>query len=106
MQPQYYYNLIQSIAYFIAAIVPIYFIVKSRKNKDDRKSFEKISILLVGFILIQGVYHVLGMFGLKLLSKGFLEPLSIIILLLFAIIYLLYTKKQRKSYKLNQGDIK
>jgi len=101
IQPQYFYNLIQSIAYFIAAIVPIYFIVKSRKNKDGRKSFENISILLIGFILIQGVYHILGMFGLKLLSKGFLEPLSIIILLLFVLIYFLYTKKERKSYNFN-----
>jgi preprotein translocase subunit YajC len=101
IQPQYFYNLIQSIAYFIAAIVPIYFIVKSRKNKDGRKSFENISILLIGFILIQGVYHILGMFGLKLLSKGFLEPLSIIILLLFGLTYFLYTKKERKSYNFN-----
>ena len=101
MPPQYYFNLIQSIAYFIAAIVPIYFIVKSRKNKDGRKSFENISILLIGFILIQGVYHILGMFGLKLLSKGFLEPLSIIILLLFGLTYFLYTKKERKSYNFN-----
>jgi preprotein translocase subunit YajC len=101
IQPQNFYNLIQSIAYFIAAIVPIYFIVKSRKNKDGRKSFENISILLIGFILIQGVYHILGMFGLKLLSKGFLEPLSIIILLLFGLTYFLYTKKERKSYNFN-----
>lgn len=101
IQPQYYYNLIQSIAYFVAAIVPIYFIVKSRKNKDGRKSFENISILLIGFILIQGVYHILGMFGLKLLSKGFLEPISIIILLLFGLTYFLYTKKERKSYNFN-----
>jgi preprotein translocase subunit YajC len=102
MQPQYYYNLIQSIAYFIAAIVPIYFIVKSRENKDARKSFENISILLIGFILIQGVYHLFGMFGFKLLAKGFLEPLSIIILLLFGLTYFfLYTKKERKSYKFN-----
>jgi preprotein translocase subunit YajC len=101
IQPQYFYNLIQSIAYFIAALVPIYFIVKSRKNKDGRKCFENISILLIGFILIQGVYHILGMFGLKLLSKGFLEPLSIIILLLFVLTYFLYTKKERKSYNFN-----
>jgi preprotein translocase subunit YajC len=101
MQPQYYYNLIQSIAYFIAVIVPIYFIAKSRKNKDGRKSFENISILLIGFILIQGVYHVLGIFGLKFVSKGFLEPSSIIILLLFGMTYFLYTKKERKSYKFN-----
>ena len=98
MQPQYYYNLIQSIAYFIAAIVPIYFIIKSRKNKDGRKPFEKISILLVGFILIQGVYHLFGMFGLKLIAKGILEPLSIIILLSFGLTYFLYTKRNKENH--------
>ena len=102
MQPQYYYNLIQSIAYFTAATVPIYFILKSRENKEVRKPFENISILLIGFILIQAVYHLLGIFGLKLLSKGFLEPLSIIILLLFGLTYFfLYAKKERKLYNFN-----
>jgi hypothetical protein len=101
LPPQYYYNLIQSVAYFIAAIVPVYFVLKSRKNNDDRKSFENISILFVGFILIQGVYHLFGVFGFKLLAKGFLEPLSIVVLLLFGLTYLWYTKKDRKSYKFN-----
>jgi chromate transport protein ChrA len=101
LPPQYYYNLIQSVAYFIAAIVPVYFVLKSRKNNDDRKSFENISLLFVGFILIQGVYHLFGVFGFKLLAKGFLEPLSIIVLLLFGLTYLRYTKNERKSYKFN-----
>jgi hypothetical protein len=100
LPPQYYYNLIQSVAYFIAAIVPVYFVLKSRKN-NDRKSFENISILFVGFILIQGVYHLFGVFGFKLLAKGFLEPLSIVVLLLFGLTYLRYTKNERKSYKFN-----
>jgi chromate transport protein ChrA len=98
---QYYYNLIQSVAYFIAAIVPVYFVLKSRKNNDNRKSFENISLLFVGFILIQGVYHLFGVFGFKLLAKGFLEPLSIVVLLLFGLTYLQYTKNERKSYKFN-----
>jgi hypothetical protein len=102
LTPQYYYNLIQSVAYFIAAIVPVYFVLKSRKNNDDRKSFENISILFVVFILIQGVYHLFGVFGFKLLAKGILEPLSIIVLLLFGLTYFWYTKKKaRKSYKFN-----
>jgi hypothetical protein len=101
LPPQYYYNLIQSVAYFIAAIVPVYFVLKSRKNNDYRKSFENISLLFVGFILIQGVYHLFGVFGFKLLAKGFLEPLSIVVLLLFGLTYLRYTKNERKSYKFN-----
>jgi chromate transport protein ChrA len=101
LPPQYYYNLIQSVAYFIAAIVPVYFVLKSRKNNDNRKSFENISILFVGFILIQGVYHFFSIFGFKLLAKGFLEPLSIVVLLLFGLTYLRHTKNERKSYKFN-----
>jgi chromate transport protein ChrA len=101
LPPQYYYNLIQSVAYFIAAIVPVYFVLKSRKNNDNRKSFENISLLFVGFILIQGVYHLFGVIGFKLLAKGFLEPLSIVVLLLFGLTYLRYTKNERKSYKFN-----
>jgi intracellular septation protein A len=95
MQPQYYYNLLDAIVYFIAATVPVYFILKS-----NNKHLRNITIALVSFILLQGVYHIAGTIGFKLLAKGFLEPSSIIVLLLFGVIYLLSVLREKRSYEL------
>ena len=100
LQPQYY-NLIDALVYFIAATVPIYFILKLRNtNYSSTKHLTHIIILLLSFILIQGIYHVAGLVGFRLLAKGILEPLSIITLLSFAGIYLLYVSTKRRMTEL------
>ena len=65
LQPQYYYNLIQAVVYFIAAIVPVYFILKLKNTNNDngKRHLRNMTILLVSFILIQGVYHFAGTIG-------------------------------------------
>jgi hypothetical protein len=98
MLPSQYYNIIDAIVYLIAAIIPAYFILKSRHriNNND-KHLRKLTIILIGFILLQVLYHVIGTFGFRLLAKGFLEPLSMAALLLFGIMYLLSTLKTKKQ---------
>jgi hypothetical protein len=46
------------------------------------------------FILIHGLYHIFGFFGYSLVAEEFFEPLSVIILILFALlmIKILYPK--------------
>ncbi len=99
LQIQHYYNFIESLAYFIAAIIPIYFIIKSGKtyNNRNKKILVNISIILVSFIIMQGIYHTLQITGLKILAKTILEPISIVILLLFGLIYLWYTTREKTS---------
>jgi Ca2+/Na+ antiporter len=92
LQTQYYYNLIDAIVYLVAAIIPAYFILKSRKsinNNDNNNYFRKLTMVLVGFILIQVFYHIAAIIGFRLLAKGFLEPLSMAALLFFGAIYLI-----------------
>jgi len=102
LQPQYYYNLIQALVYFIAATVPVYFILKLKNtnNDNDKKHLRNMTILLVSFILIQGVYHFAGTIGFKLFAKGLLEPLSIMVLLSFGILYLIGVLKERRLHEL------
>ena len=99
-----YYHLIDAIVYLIAAAIPIYFILKSRKSIDNNNNhLLKLTIVLVGFILIQVLYHIAGIAGFRLLAKGFLEPLSMALLLLFGIIYIISiwkTKRQRQQQEL------
>jgi Ca2+/Na+ antiporter len=98
-----YYNLIDAIVYLIAAIIPAYFILKSRKSINNNNDFRKLTMVLVGFILVQVFYHIAAIIGFRLLAKGFLEPLSMAALLFFGAIYLISTwkiKKQRQQQEL------
>jgi Ca2+/Na+ antiporter len=98
-----YYHLIDAIVYLIAAAIPIYFILKSRKSIDSNNHLLRLTTALVGFIFIQVLYHIAGIAGFRLLAKGFLEPLSMALLLLFGIIYIISiwnTKRQRQQQEL------
>jgi hypothetical protein len=103
MLPSQYYNIIDAIVYLIAAIIPAYFIIKSRDSINDNDNhLRKLTIILIGFILLQVFYHIIATFGFKLLAKGLLEPFSMAVLLLFGIMYflsILKTKKQQKQEK-------
>jgi Ca2+/Na+ antiporter len=101
-----YYNLIDAIVYLIAAIIPAYFILKSRNsinNNNNNNHLRKLTIILVGFILMQIFYHIAAIIGFRLLAKGFLEPLSMAALLLFGVMYLISTWKTRKQQKQQEG---
>ena len=92
-----YYHLIDTIVYLIAAAIPVYFILKSRKSADNNNHFLRLTIVLVGFILMQVFYHIAAIAGFRLLAKGFLEPLSIGVLLFFSIIYAISFWKIRRQ---------
>src|ERR687887_1867341 len=99
-----YYHLIDAIVYLIAAAIPAYFILKSRKSIDNTNNqLLRLTIVLVGFILLQVFYHIEGIVGFRLLAKGFLEPLSMGALLFFGIIYIISiwkTKKRQRQQEL------
>ncbi|HYZ51324.1 MAG TPA: hypothetical protein VE593_10585 [Nitrososphaeraceae archaeon] len=85
-------QITQSVVYFIAAAIPIYLtgILKKRtdRNNNNNKYFVMLTIILAGFVLMQGIYHAVGALGFSLLAKGVLEPLSFVILLFFGLIFL------------------
>jgi hypothetical protein len=98
-------QIAQSVVYFIAAAIPIYLtrILKKRtdrnnNNNNNDKYFIMLTIMLAGFVLMQGIYHAIGALGFSLLAKGVLEPLSFVILLFFGIIFLV-SKIKTKSEK-------
>ena len=96
---QIQYHFIDAIFYFAAFVVPIYFVAKSRHQKVGSDLLIKLMILLASFMLIQFIYHVAGMFDLKILSKGILEPLSAMAMAMFAIYYFLLIKKIKMGEK-------
>lgn len=92
-----YYNIIDAIVYLVAAIIPAYFILKSRNSINNNNNFRKLTIILIGFILLQVFYHIVGALGFRLFAKGFLEPLSMAALLLFGVMYLISTLKTKNN---------
>jgi Ca2+/Na+ antiporter len=101
-----YYNLIDAIVYLAAAIIPAYFILKSRKSINNNNYLRKLTILLVGFILMQVFYHIAAIIGFRLLAKGFLEPLSMAALLLFGVMYLIATVRTNNKKQQQQQEFK
>jgi hypothetical protein len=91
------YHLIDAIFYLAGFIIPIYFILKSRSKKIEGDILVKLMLLLASFMLIQFIYHVAGTLDLKLLTKGILEPISAIVLTIFAIIYFFSMRKIKRE---------
>jgi len=106
MLPFQYYNIIDAIVYLVAAIIPAYFILKSRNSINNNNNLRKLTIILIGFILLQVIYHIVGALGFRLLAKGFLEPLSIAALLLFGVMYLISTLKTKIQQQQEKEEFK
>ena len=99
------YHLIDAIFYLVGSIVPIYFILKSRNQKIGSDPLVILMILLASFMLIQFIYHATGEVGLKLFSKGIIEPLSAVALTIFAIFYFFSIKKISRGQKEEETSI-
>ena len=107
-----FYNIIDASVYLVAAIIPAYFLLKSRNsinnnhNNNNNNHLKILTIILIGFILTQVFYHIVGSLGFRLLAKGFLEPLSMAALVLFGVMYLIATvrtknkKQQQQEFKI------
>ena len=106
-----FYNIIDASVYLVAAIIPAYFLLKSRNSinnnhNNNNNNLKILTIILIGFILMQVFYHIVGSLGFTLLAKGFLEPLSMAALVLFGVMYLRATvrtknkKQQQQEFKI------
>ena len=94
------YHLIDAFSYFIAAVVPIYFLIKARNSINN--PLKRVMAILLAFVVAQGVYHVAGVLGLNLMSKVILEPLSAAVLASAALVYFL-TKRRMVKQEVNSS---
>lgn len=108
-----FYNIIDASVYLVAAIIPAYFLLKSRNsinnnhnNNNNNNHLKILTIILIGFILMQVFYHIVGSLGFRLLAKGFLEPLSMAALLLFGVMYLIATVRTKNKKQQQQQEFK
>ena len=75
-------NLFDSIAVLIAAAIPIYlsFYVQG--------SLRILTVLLSIFVLIHALYHILEVFEYEDIADTIILPLSILLLIVFGLVYL------------------
>jgi len=82
-----YLHLISGIAFLVGSIVLGYFSTKSKG------SIKGLAIIFLVFTIIHSFYHVTSYLNLEILAEGFLEPLSVIILIFFGFSYLIIKSK-------------
>lgn len=83
-------HFVSAIFIFFSAAIPLYLAAKMRKD------LRLLTVALSIFIMIHGIYHILGQLEYAFLSESVLEPLSIVALIAFGLMYLFVRKKQRR----------
>lgn len=82
-------NFVSAILILITATVPLY--LSFRLKKD----LKVLTGLLAAFLLSHAAYHILCVFGFEFLGEGILEPMSVVMLIIFGLVYLKTQRKQR-----------
>jgi uncharacterized membrane protein YqgA involved in biofilm formation len=75
-------NIINSIAIFFAAVIPIYLSCKLKEN------LQKLTILVGIFAIVHAIYHTTEVFGFEENAENIIEPLSVLVLVVFGFWYL------------------
>ena len=86
-------QFISAIIILASSAVPIYLTIKLKDN------LRKLTLILTVFILIHAVYHVFGFLGYSILAEGVFQPLSVIVLIFFGIVYSGFTKPKSLGTK-------
>ena len=95
------YHLVDTIAYLAASAVPVYFLIRSKNGINN--PMKNLMVILTGFLFAQAAYHAASLSGFGLMSKITLEPLSAVLLVATAVVYLLTRKKVQKEVKSSLG---
>jgi hypothetical protein len=86
-------HFVSAIAIFLAAVVPIYLTLKLKDN------LRRLTLILTIFILTHAIFHVTGFLGFNFLAEGVFEPISVTVLIFFAIAFSGYTKAAKINMK-------
>jgi hypothetical protein len=84
-------SIISSIAIFFASVIPIYLSFHLKGN------LRKLTILIGIFGIVHGIYHATEAFGYEEFSDNILEPISVLVLVIFGFWYLRIRSIRRAS---------
>lgn len=80
-------NFLSAILILVASAVPIYLSLKLKKE------LKVLTSLLSVFLLSHAAYHLLCILGFEFVGEKVFEPLSVVTLIIFGVVYL-RTKRQ------------
>ena len=75
-------NIINSIAIFFASVVPTYLSYHLKGN------LRKLTILVGIFAIVHAIYHTTEVFGFEDIAEDIIEPISVLVLVIFGFWYL------------------
>ena len=75
-------NIINSVAIFFASVIPIYLSFHLKGN------LRKLTILVGVFAIIHAIYHTTEVLGYEEIAENVIEPLSVLVLVIFGFWYL------------------
>jgi hydrogenase/urease accessory protein HupE len=84
-------SIISSIAIFFASVIPIYLSFHLKGN------LRKLTILIGIFGIVHGIYHATEVFGYEEFADNILEPISVLVLVIFGFWYLRIRSIRRAS---------
>ena len=81
-------NFIDAILIFVAAVIPLYLTFRLEGH------LRLLAIALFAFVIIHALYHVFAIIGYDAISDNIVQPLSVVVLIIFGLLYL-NTDKRR-----------
>ena len=82
-------NIVNTIAVFFAAIIPLYLSMHLKGN------MRILTLFLSAFAIVHAIYHATEVLGYEELADNVVEPLSITVLIGFGLLYLKIKSKRR-----------
>jgi len=84
-------NIVNSIAIFFASVIPIYLSYHLKGN------LRKLTILVGIFAIIHAIYHSVEVFGYEDTAENVIEPVSVLVLVIFGFWYLRIRSMRRTT---------
>ena len=81
-------NFVDTILIFVAAVIPLYLSFRLQGH------LRLLTIVLFAFVIIHALYHILEIFGYDEFSDNIVQPLSVVILIIFGLSYLKLGKRR------------
>jgi hypothetical protein len=81
-------NFIDTILIFVAAIIPLYLVFRLEGH------LRLLATALFAFVMIHALYHVFAVVGYEMISDNIVQPLSVVVLIIFGLLYLKTSKRR------------
>jgi DMSO/TMAO reductase YedYZ heme-binding membrane subunit len=87
----FYINLTSALFILVSAGVPMLLSLQLTGK------IKQLTLILAGFILIHGSYHIAVILGYQFIGAGILDNVSIVVLIIFGVLYLRLLRLNVKS---------